>query len=168
MDPDSLQVWRTSPVGGHSAAVRTDNRLHAPASTRGVALTVDLATGGTRTFAGRHEGAAEPRIAIAPDGTSIVTGGESGDILVGDVARGAVRERLTSHTAWLRAFAITRDSRTLFSVGQEARVVMWDQGGDRRLDRRFDAGARPAPHARRREDAAPRPLAGRDCRHLNR
>ena len=70
-----------------------------------------------------------------------MTSHEDGQLLVWDVARGQLRERLRGHDrghVW--GLQIAADGRTLYSAGDDERALVWDLAGDRRLIRPFDAG----------------------------
>jgi WD40 repeat protein len=71
-----------------------------------------------------------------------VTSDDHGDVIVWDVERGAIRETFAAHTGEVTGLAVSRDGSTLYSAATrpDARMMIWDLGGDRRLDRRFDAG----------------------------
>ena len=136
--PETLAVRRTYPVGAHAGAVSADGSMFALGSEEGAFRLLDLETGRVRSFAGPHAGS-NLRMAFAPDGRTLVTSDDTGTAYAWDVERGRIRERFPGHTGE-PALAVSSDSRTLFSAGLDARMVMWDLAGDRRLESRFAAG----------------------------
>ncbi len=97
---------------------------------------LDLESGQTRSLAGGHESPVY-RLRFTPDGRTLVTSGEIGDLYRWDVGRGAVAERLSGHTGQIDGLDIAVDGRTLFTASADTRAILWDLAGDRRLDRRF-------------------------------
>ena len=69
-----------------------------------------------------------------------MTADDRGEVIAWNVARGDVRERFHAHPSEINAIAVSGDGRTLYTVATDARLAIWDLAGDRRLDRRFDAG----------------------------
>ena len=136
--PDTLEVRRTYPVGDHAGAVSADGRMFALGSQRGGVRLLDLETGRVRSFEGRQEGS-DPRMEFTPDGRTLVTSDSTGTVYAWDVESGRIRERFTGHTGE-PALAVSSDGRTVYSAGLDARMVMWDLAGDRRLDSRVAAG----------------------------
>jgi WD40 repeat protein len=53
-------------------------------------------------------------------------------------SRAAAIETLTGHTGPVSALAITRDGATLYTAGQDRKVLVWDLAGTRRLGRPVD------------------------------
>jgi WD40 repeat protein/DNA-binding SARP family transcriptional activator len=139
IDPATLRVVRTHPVGGHAGAVSADGRLFALGSQDGSVRLLDLETGDVRRFRGRHEGG-NMQLTFSPDASTLVVADDSGAIVVWDVARGAVRERLPGPAGDVWDLAVSSDGRTLYSTAPDARMRIWDLAGDRRPDTRFDAG----------------------------
>ena len=139
IDPATLRVLRTHPVGGHAGAVSADGRLFALGGQDGSMRLLDLETGDVRRFRGRHEGASM-YLTFSPDASTLVASDDSGEIVVWDVARGAIRERLPGPAGDVWDLAVSSDGRTLYSTAPDARMRIWDLAGDRRLDTRFDAG----------------------------
>jgi len=137
--PETLQVRRTYPVGDAAGAVSPDGRAFALGSQRGGVRLLDLGSGRVRSFASRHEGS-NLRMKFTPDGGTLVTSDDRGEVIAWDVERGQVRERFPAHGSEVNALAVSRDGRTLYTVASDARMAIWDLAGDRRLDRRFDAG----------------------------
>jgi WD40 repeat protein len=65
-------------------------------------------------------------IAITPDSTRAVTGGEDGTLRVWDLATGEEETTFTGHTDWVRAVAITPDGTRAVSSGDDRTVRVWD------------------------------------------
>ncbi len=97
------------------------------------------ASGEIRRLEGRHQSAVL-RLAFTPDGGTLVTSAEDGDLIAWDVERGAIRETLTGHDKELYGLALSRDGRTLYSAALDGRTMVWDLTGDRRLGRPFTTG----------------------------
>ena len=139
IDPETLRVRRSWPVGDYAGAVTADGRAFALASERGAVRLLDLRSGKVRRFDGA--GGPEPRIAFAGNGT-LAGVDQKGGVTVWDVAGGTIRERFSAHDREAPALAASPDGRTLYTVSNDARMLIWDLAGNRRLDRRFDAGPR--------------------------
>jgi WD40 repeat protein/DNA-binding SARP family transcriptional activator len=138
--PGTLQVERTYESGGTDVAVSADGGTLALVSTDGQMRLVDTQSGRARTLAGRHRDE-RVRMEFARDGRTLVSAGSSGGVVVWDLERGTVRERIAAHDAAdLNALAMAPDGRTFYTAGTDARMAIWDLAGDRRLDRRFPAG----------------------------
>ncbi|HEY1274719.1 MAG TPA: BTAD domain-containing putative transcriptional regulator [Thermoleophilaceae bacterium] len=139
LDPERLRVERSWPAGDSAGAVSPDGRLFALGSPTGRVRVLDLGSGRLRRLDGRHKGRVL-RMRFAPDGRTLVTTSQSGQVLVWDVQRGTIAQRLTGHTAEIDGLDMTDDGRTLITGSVDTRAILWDLAGDRRLDRRFDAG----------------------------
>lgn len=137
---DTLRVERTYPSGGMNAAASADGRRLALVSGDGQIRVLDTESGRARTLAGRHRDA-RVRMEFTHDGRTLVSVGDKGGMVIWDLARGSVRERLAAHhPSDNAALAIAPDGRTLYTAGSDARMAIWDLAGSRRLDRRFPAG----------------------------
>ena len=150
--PESLAVRRTYPVGDYAGAVSADGSMFALGSQSGGVRVLELESGRVRSFEGRHDGS-NLRMTFAPDGRTLVTSDDTGTVFAWDVERGRIRERFSGHTGE-PALAVSSDGRTLYSAGLDARMVIWDLAGDRRLERRFAAGP-----AMTYDDGSPKGLA---------
>lgn len=140
IDPATLRVLRTHPVGGHAGAVSADGRLFALGSQDGTMRLLDLETGDVRRFDGRLESGGNMHLTFTPDASTLVAADDSGEIVVWDVERGEIRERFPGPAGDVWDLAVSSDGRTLYSAAPDARMRIWDLAGDRRLDTRFDAG----------------------------
>ena len=91
-----------------------------------------------RTLTGA--GAGEPR-AFSPDGRTLSTAEDSGNVILWDVEKGVPTETLEGHAANTdEQHAFSPDGRTLYTAGNDGRVIVWDVAGDRRLGRPFPRG----------------------------
>jgi WD40 repeat protein/DNA-binding SARP family transcriptional activator len=139
IDPATLRVLRTYPVGGYAGAVTADGRMFALGSQDGTVRLLDLETGAVRRFRGRLQNGTLS-MTFSFDGRTLVASDDSGEIVVWDVEPGAIRERLPGPAGEVYDVAVSSDGRTLYSTAPDARMRIWDLAGDRRLDTRFDAG----------------------------
>ncbi|MDA0158825.1 AAA family ATPase [Solirubrobacter ginsenosidimutans] len=140
IDTERLRPLRRWPVGDATGSVSPDGRLFALGSPRGAVRVLDLRSGQVRRFTG-GKAAAVSRLAFTPDRRTLVTSHDDGQLLVWDVARAELRERLQGHDrGHIWGLQISADGRTLYSAGEDERALVWDLAGDRRLIRRFDAG----------------------------
>ncbi len=139
LDPKSLRVRRTHPAGARWGAVDPAGRRFALADDDGSLRVLDLRSGDVRTITKGAAPSEDGRVAF-PDADTVVFATDGGEVTVWDVPTASVRERLAAHPEDVTALEASADRRTLFTAGIDAKLVMWDLGGDRRLDRRFDAG----------------------------
>ena len=96
IDTERLRRVRRWPVGDDAGGVSPDGRLFALGSSRGEVRVLDLRSGRVRRFTG-GKAAAILRLAFTPDRRTLVTSHDDGQLLVWDVARGELRERLRGH-----------------------------------------------------------------------
>jgi WD40 repeat protein/DNA-binding SARP family transcriptional activator len=142
IDAERLRVMARWPVGDFAGTVNLDGSAFALGSQEGEVRLLDLRSGRVRSFTGRHEGSVHT-MKFTPDGRTLVTSGSDGNLIVWDVAGGAIRETLSGHAAGqLWGLDVSPDGRTAYSAGEEGRAFVWDLQGDRRLVRPF-AGIRP-------------------------
>ena len=92
--------------------------------------------------------------AFTPDGRTLVTGGDDGEVIVWDVEQGTAGETLSGHASGISSLQITRDGKTLYTASVDGTVFVWDLGGARRLGRPFTAGAGGSSVDRRRAPTA--------------
>jgi len=140
IDPATLRVLRTHPVGGYAGAVSADGRLFALGSQDGSVRLLDLETGDVRRLHGRLQSGQNVQLTFSADASTLVAADDSGEIVVWDVGRGAIRERFPGPRGEVYGLAVSSDGRTLYSVAPDARMRIWDLAGDRRLDTRFETG----------------------------
>jgi WD40 repeat protein/DNA-binding SARP family transcriptional activator len=140
IDPDGLRVLRSFPVGDLAGAVSPDGSLFALGGQTGRVRLLDLRSGQVRSFRGGHDGSVLGAI-FTSDGGTLVTSGNDGQVIAWDVDRGRVAERFSGHSGEVGGLDVTADGRTLVTSATDGRTIVWDLAGDRRLDRRFTAGA---------------------------
>ena len=139
VDPGTLRVRQTHRAGDDWAGVSPDGELLALGSKEGAVRLVDLANGQTRRMSERHEEGSNMSLAFTPDGRTLVSTAGAGDVIVWDVARRRLLERIDNEQS-IWGLAMAPDGRTLYTSSNDGRLAMWDLSGDRRLDHRFDAG----------------------------
>ena len=61
-------------------------------------------------------------------------------MILWDVEKGVAAETLEGHAAVADRHAFSPDGRTLYTAGDDGRVIVWDVAGDRRLGRPFPTG----------------------------
>ena len=65
-------------------------------------------------------------LAFSPDGTVLVTGLRTGEIVLWDLIKGDKLITLNGHTEKVEMLAFSPDSRTLVSTGQDGTILLWD------------------------------------------
>jgi WD40 repeat protein len=139
IDPRTLRIVRTYPVGAWDGVVSPDGTLYALGGEDGRVRLLDLRSGRVHVLAGgRHRGGVD-RMMFTPDGRTLVTAGDDGRVMAWDVAHRAFSQSFAAHTGAVSGLAVSPDGRTAVSTGVDGRVVLWDLVGDRRLDRPFPA-----------------------------
>ncbi len=61
-------------------------------------------------------------------------------MILWDVEEGVPIETLEGHADSPKTHAFSPDGRTLYTAGNDGRVIVWDVAGDRRLGRPFPTG----------------------------
>ena len=77
---------------------------------------------------------------LTPDGQTLVTSAEVGQLFAWEVERGSIAQRFAGHSGDINGLDLTADGRTLITGSNDTRAILWDLAGDRRLDRRFAVG----------------------------
>jgi WD40 repeat protein len=146
IDTGSLRIVRRLALGGFSAALSPDGNALAVGSRDGRVRLLDLRSGEVRVFSGGHRTSVVDLV-FTPDGRTLVSsdiGGQGldqvrdrGAVIVWDVARGEKSEELSAHRGSVWTLAVSPDGRTLYSAGDDGRMILWDLTRDRRLIRSF-------------------------------
>jgi WD40 repeat protein/class 3 adenylate cyclase len=102
---------------------------------------VDVASGVQAPAGGSHAAAIE-NIAFSPDGRSVVTTADDGNVIVWDGRSGARVETLSGHSGRVIGLAFSGDGRTVFTGGLDGAIFGWDLGTSDRFGRPFDAKGR--------------------------
>ncbi len=79
-------------------------------------------------------------------------------MILWDVEHGVPTETLEGHAGVAETHAFSPDGRTLYTAGNDGRVIVWDVAGDRRLGRPFPrglGGGEPGDDIRLRSRSAP-------------
>ena len=145
-DAATLRTSERFAVGGLASpapaaySLSPDDRTLAIGDESGAVRFLDLRTGAVRSAAGRH-GRPVTATLFTPDGRSLISTSEDGDAIVWDVEQRAAVETLSGHGAGVNGAQLTSDGQTLYTASQDGTVFVWDLGGERRLGRRFTAGA---------------------------
>jgi WD40 repeat protein/DNA-binding SARP family transcriptional activator len=136
IDPETLRIRRTYPVGDFAGTVSPDGQMLALGSETGHVRLLDLGSGAVRSLSGRHDGSVL-RLAFTPDGSRLITSGADGQTLEWDVDNGSVAERYSGHSGEIWGLDLQADGSTLVTSATDGRAIVWDLAGNRRLDRRF-------------------------------
>jgi WD40 repeat protein/serine/threonine protein kinase len=82
-------------------------------------------------------------VAFAPDGQTLVSGGQDNVVIVWDVAAGTLLKELRGHASHVRSCEFSRNGDLLLTAGRDARVKLWQPatyGETREIDADLDAG----------------------------
>lgn len=69
-------------------------------------------------------------LSATPDGSTLVTTGYDGTVVVWDVAKRAPRATLEKHQGWVRCSAVSDDGKLLATGGEDGTVIVWTLAGD--------------------------------------
>jgi DNA-binding SARP family transcriptional activator/WD40 repeat protein len=142
IDAETLRVIRRYPVGALSAALSPDGSTLAIHAVDGGLRLLDLASGRLRTLAGRQDQslAGAPIGVFSPDGRTLSTSEDNGDVILRDARTGDAIEALAGHGDEVWSHAFSPDGHTLYTASEDGSAIAWDVAGDRRLGRPFSAG----------------------------
>jgi WD40 repeat protein len=82
-------------------------------------------------------------LAFTPDGKTLVSGGDDGNVMAWDVGSGGFRETWPA-SGQISGVVVSPDGRTAYSTSEDRTVLIWDLSGARRLGREFHVGAGPS------------------------
>jgi hypothetical protein len=150
-----ITIWRT---GRYRRPVRVLVRHSTEQETPALAISHDdhlLAVGGGdgsitvydlqdptargHVFSGRHN-AGVNGVAFAPDDRTLVSAGADQQVLVWDVASGALQQTLDGHSGAVTGPSLTSDGRSIFTASADGSVIEWDLSGTRSLGHRTQIG----------------------------
>ena len=112
------RIGRRGWTGSRSSTSRRDERNRFPDPSRGWCVSA----------------------AFSPDGRTLATGAEGGDVTVWDLEGRRQLETLRGHTDDVVDMRFSLDSRTLYTASVEGSAIAWDVSGTRRLGARFPTG----------------------------
>jgi class 3 adenylate cyclase/WD40 repeat protein len=146
VDGASLQTIRSVPImlGSRPVAIGPTGQTLAAQSGEGrqqgdTFSLVDL-TSGTRTpAAGSHAGPIDG-MTFTPDGTTLITTGSDGAVILWDATTAAPIETLSGHSGRVVGQAVSSDGSTLYTSGLDGVIFQWDLSGARRFGRPFNLG----------------------------
>ena len=101
---------------------------------------LDLETGDLSRASGRHA-AAVSDARFTPDGRSVITTSDDGDVIVWDARRATATETLSGHAGFVFSPMISPDGTTLYTASLDGTVFIWDLAGRQRLGRPLRVGA---------------------------
>jgi DNA-binding SARP family transcriptional activator/WD40 repeat protein len=143
VDAETLRVVRRYRVGALSAGISADGGTLAVEDPDGSLRVLDLGSGRVRTLAGAAAGATPEQVfgieAVSPDGRTLATWEES-DVILWDVSEGVRTETFEGSARDAGSQVFSPDGRTLYTAGDDSRVIIWDVAGDRRLGVPFRTG----------------------------
>jgi WD40-like Beta Propeller Repeat len=158
VDAKTLRVKRRYRVGALTAGISADGSTLAVEDPNGPLRLLDLRSGRVRTLSGAAAGVRRSRGlgedatfgigAFSPDGRTLATWDESGNVILWDVKEGLATETFEGHAGDAGSPVFSPDGRTLYTAGGDSRVIIWDASGDRTLGRPFRTGD-PAAWRRR-------------------
>ena len=152
IDAQTLRVLDRYPVSASSTAISPDGRTLAFEPARGrrelPLRLLDLASGRVRTLA--YPDGDVGLGAFSPDGRTLSTWDDEGNVSLWDVETGAVTQTFEFPTVSGR-LVFSPDGRTLYTAGADPTAMIWDVDGDGRLMRPFrtetETYPRPTPPA---------------------
>ena len=118
--------------GPHALALSPDGLTAAVGIAGGIQL-VDTVTGRVRTATGGFTGSPD-RVVFAPNGKTVVSARDEGDVTLWEVASARPLDTLHAHRASSALFGL--DGKTLYTVGS-GDIVGWDLTGRRGIRRSF-------------------------------
>jgi WD40 repeat protein len=106
------------------AAYTPDGKSLAWGAQSGQLTWLDLASGQTRRFAGRHAGEIRS-LAFTPDGRRLATGGTDGIVRLWDTVSGAELLALRAGSVPVNSVAFSRSGEQLAAAGHDGAVTVW-------------------------------------------
>jgi WD40 repeat protein len=103
------------PTGAFGLAIAPDGSRAFATCADGVLYDIDLATGQTTPFAGKHSSYATGCV-LLPDGRTVISGGYDGLLLWHDVETRQCARRVQAHQFWNWQLALSPDGRRLATV----------------------------------------------------
>ena len=115
-----------------AVGVTTDQQRVLSIASDGSFAESPLATGAAGRTARVDLGTAPTRAAIfSPDGSTLITGGEFGDVRIYDVESGKLRRQMHGHRTEIQDLAFQPQSALIASAGADADVRLWDGASGR-------------------------------------
>ena len=115
---------RSLPTGVLGFASTADGARAFAACADGSVNAIEMATGKTETFEGKH-GSFASGCVVMPDGKTVISGGYDGMLLWHDVASGRCTRRVQAHRFWNWQLALSPDGRHLATTTGQYLAAGW-------------------------------------------
>lgn len=130
-------------LGGYGAVSPDGRRVAGIRAGSASVVFVDTATGRVTPAAGGVRGGGVLSIRFSPNGRTVVTTGDDGNVIHWNPASGRPVETLSGHGGRAVASAFSADGQTLYTDALDGAILEWDVGGARRFGHPFQIGVQP-------------------------
>jgi WD40 repeat protein/class 3 adenylate cyclase len=141
LTPVRVLIRSSTDQGAPPLAISHDDRFLAVGAEDGSITVYDLrhASEPGRVFSGRHNGGVSA-VEFAPDDRTLVSTGTDQQVLVWDVAKGALLQTLDGHSGAVNSVSLTSDGKEIFTASADGSIIEWDLSGTRSLAHRTQIG----------------------------